>query len=73
MTYRKSKMRDGRTSRADKQPDLKWVVEYLVQREGQRKTASLLGVNRKDGGVGAEPGAADGEDGPWPCSGSWPA
>ena len=33
--------------RADKQPDLKWVVEYLVQREGQRKTATLLGVNRK--------------------------
>ena len=31
----------------DKPPDLKWVVEYLVQREGQRKTASLLGVNRK--------------------------
>ena len=31
----------------DKQPDLKWVVEYLVQREGQRKTAVLLGVNRK--------------------------
>ena len=28
-------------------PDLKWVVEYLVQREGQRKTAALLGVNRK--------------------------
>ncbi len=47
MTYRKQKTVDGRTSRADKQPDLKWVVEYLVQREGQRKTASLLGVNRK--------------------------
>ena len=31
----------------DKPPDLKWVVEYLVQREGQRKTAALLGVNRK--------------------------
>ena len=48
MTYRKQKTVDGRTSRADDvQPDLKWVVEYLVQREGQRKTASLLGVNRK--------------------------
>ncbi len=47
MTYRKQKTVDGRTSRADKQPDLKWVVEYLVQREGQRKTAALLGVNRK--------------------------
>ena len=31
----------------DKPPDLKWVVEYLVQREGQRRTAALLGVNRK--------------------------
>ncbi len=31
----------------DGQPDLKWVVEWLVKREGQRKTASLLGVNRK--------------------------
>ena len=31
----------------DGQPDQKWVVEYLVQREGQRKTAALLGVNRK--------------------------
>ena len=47
MTYRKQKTVDGRTLRADKQPDLKWVVEYLVQREGQRKTAALLGVNRK--------------------------
>ena len=28
-------------------PDQKWVVEWLVKREGQRKTASLLGVNRK--------------------------
>ena len=32
---------------ADGQPDLKWVVEWLVKREGQRRTASLLGVNRK--------------------------
>lgn len=29
------------------QPDQKWVVEWLVKREGQRRTASLLGVNRK--------------------------
>ena len=36
----KSKAGDGR-------PDQKWVVEYLVQREGQRRTAALLGVNRK--------------------------
>ncbi len=31
----------------DGQPDLKWVVEWLVKREGQRKTASVLGVNLK--------------------------
>ena len=48
MRYRKQNAVDGRTSRADdKQPDLKWVVEHLVQREGQRRTAALLGVNRK--------------------------
>ena len=48
MTSRKSKISDGRESRADDdQPDLKWVVEWLVEREGQRKTAALLGVNRK--------------------------
>jgi len=41
-------MSDGRTSRADDdRPDLKWVVEWLVEREGQRKAAALLGVNRK--------------------------
>ena len=40
MTSRKSRADDGK-------PDQKWVVEYLVQREGQRKTAALLGVNRK--------------------------
>ena len=43
-----TKMSDGRASRPDDgQPDLKWVVEWLVEREGQRKTAALLGVNRK--------------------------
>ena len=48
MTSRKSKMSDGRALRAgDDQPDLKWVVEWLVEREGQRRTAALLGVNRK--------------------------
>ena len=48
MTSGKSKMSDGRESRGDDdQPDLKWVVEWLVEREGQRKTAALLGVNRK--------------------------
>ena len=41
-------MSDGRASRTDNdRPDLKWVVEWLVEREGQRKTAALLGVNRK--------------------------
>ena len=41
-------MSEGRASRADDdRPDLKWVVEWLVEREGQRKTAALLGVNRK--------------------------
>ena len=52
-----TKMSDGRASRAaDDQPDLKWAVEWLVEREGQRKTAALLGVNRKTW--------------PWPCAGS---
>ena len=41
-------MSDGRASIADDdRPDLKWVVEWLVEREEQRKTAALLGVNRK--------------------------
>ena len=41
-------MNDGRESKADdSKPDLKWVVEWLVEREGQRRTAALLGVNRK--------------------------
>ena len=33
-------------ARAD-DPDLKWAVEYLVKRRGQRRAASLLGVDRK--------------------------
>ena len=41
-------MNDGRESKADdSKPDLKWVVKWLVEREGQRRTAALLGVNRK--------------------------
>ncbi len=44
MTSRKSKTR---SKAGDGKPDQKWVVEYLVQREGQRRTAALLGVNRK--------------------------
>ena len=33
-------------ARAD-EPDLKWAVEWLVRRRGQRRAASLLGVDRK--------------------------
>ena len=29
------------------QRDFKWDVEWLVRREGQRRTAEILGVNRK--------------------------
>ena len=48
MTPRKPKSNGGPASRADdNQPDLRWVVEWLVEREGQRKTAALLGVNRR--------------------------
>ena len=28
-------------------PDLKWAVEWLVRRRGQRRAANLLGVDRK--------------------------
>ena len=28
-------------------PDFKWAVEWLVRRRGQRRAASLLGVDRK--------------------------
>ena len=41
MTSRKRKTDDKQP------PDLKWVVEYLVRQAGQRRTAALLGVNRK--------------------------
>ena len=35
-------MSDGRPSMADDdRPDFKWVVEWLVEREGQRKTVAL--------------------------------
>lgn len=35
-------MSDGRASRADDdRPDLKWALEWLVEREGQRKTVAL--------------------------------
>ena len=44
MTSRKSKTKSGAD---DGKPEQKWVVEYLVRQEGQRRTAALLGVNRK--------------------------
>ena len=28
-------------------PDFKWAVEWLVQQQGQRRAAEILGVNRK--------------------------
>ena len=59
-----TKRSSGQGSKAgDNQPDLKWVVEWLVKREGQRRTAALLGVNRRQCAVPA-PGAVDGEDDP---------
>ena len=33
-------------ARADRR-DFKWAVEWLVKQEGQRRTAEILGVNRK--------------------------
>ena len=58
-------MSDGQASRADDDRlDLKWVVEWLVEREGQRKTAALLGVNRKTVALALAPGAVDGQDDP---------
>ena len=48
-------MSEGRASRDDDRPDLKWVVEWLVEREGQRKTAALLGVQPEDGGSSPAP------------------
>ena len=38
----------GRQTGADaEEPDLKWAVKWLVERRGQRRAASLLGVDRK--------------------------
>ena len=42
-----NRSREQASKAEDGQPDLKWVVEWLVKREEQRKTASVLGVNRK--------------------------
>ena len=36
-----------RTGAHSDEPDLKWAVEWLVRRRGQRRAASLLGVDRK--------------------------
>ena len=35
------------TGTHEDEPDLKWAVEWLVKRRGQRRAASLLGVDRK--------------------------
>ena len=37
----------GETGAHEDEPDFKWAVEWLVQRRGQRRAASLLGVDRK--------------------------
>ena len=40
--------KDGRqTEGHEEDPDFKWAVEWLVKRRGQRRAASLLGVDRK--------------------------
>ncbi len=48
MRNRTAERNGGRKAgaRAD-EPDLKWAVEWLVRRKGQRRAASLLGVDRK--------------------------
>ena len=38
---------DGRLKRRSERRDFKWAVEWLVKQEGQRRTAEILGVNRK--------------------------
>ena len=45
----KTGMRDGgrKAGAHDEEPDLKWAVEWLVERRGQRQAAELLGVDRK--------------------------
>ena len=41
--------RDGgrKAGAHEEEPDLKWAVEWLVERRGQRQVADLLGVDRK--------------------------
>ena len=48
MSSRMAERKGGRQAgaRAD-EPDLKWAVEWLVKRRGQRRAAGLLGVDRK--------------------------
>ena len=48
MSSRTAERNGGRQTgaRADA-PDLKWAVEWLVKRRGQRRAARLLGVDRK--------------------------
>ena len=43
----KTEKGNGRPEAEPEQRDFKWAVEWLVRREGQRRTAEILGVNRK--------------------------
>ena len=48
MRSRMAESRGGRETEAhEDDPDFKWAVEWLVRRRGQRRAASLLGVDRK--------------------------
>ncbi len=72
MTLGKPKSNGGPASPADdSKPDLKWVVEWLVGREGQRRTAALLGVNRKTVALALRRERLTGRM-TLPCSDSWP-
>ena len=48
MRSKMAERNDGRqTGASADDPDLKWAVEWLVKRKGQRRAAGLLGVDRK--------------------------
>ena len=48
MKSKTGERKDGReTEGHEEDPDFKWAVEWLVRRRGQRRAASLLGVDRK--------------------------
>ena len=58
--------RDGgrRAGAHEEEPDLKWAVEWLVERRGQRQAAELLGVDRKTVALALPAETADGRDDP---------